>query len=344
MKDDFGSTRVTGLASVIVPLYNSAASICRCLNSILGQTYRDLEIIVVDDGSTDNGLEVISQYGNKITLLRQANKGPATARNFGIRESHGEYLAFLDSDDYWLPTFLEKSIAVLDHLPQAVAVSTAARAVHWTGSEAVVPGFIDTEESVPYRGGKIIPDFFEFWAREDHIRTGTVVINTVRLPELLFQREDLRISEDLEYWGLLATYGDWAFLPEVLFVTDGTFNAAARGWLQKNKVRRKLCPTVEQWQQRIFTHLPEEDFTDFKMMRGKIAGNFSHAKILAGNDRAAKEIVRNYGNDFRSNSITGIMNIGLKWGNIGWKAACTLLRLRERIKALTISIKRIRLK
>ena len=326
-----------GLVSVVVPLYNGTASICRCLNSILSQTYERVEILVVDDGSTDNSLEVIAHYGNKIILLQQENRGPAAARNLGIKEGTGEFLTFLDSDDYWLPTFLAKSIAVLSNLPQVIAVSTSTKAVHWSNKTTTIPSDIHSKKWSRYKEGKVIPDFFTFWAREDHIRTGSVVINTINFPELPLQHNDLRISEDLEYWGLLATYGEWAFLPEVLFVTDGGDNAASVGWIQKNKTRRKLCPTVHLWQKRIIARVQDKDQTGFKRMRGRIAGNFAHAKILAGNYSDARKIIQKYGSEFQHSTITTIMKRGNQLTWLGWIISCYLLHFREWLKATLIS-------
>lgn len=102
------------LVSIVIPTFNRAATIVRAVESVLQQTYRPLELIVVDDGSTDGTSEVLQAYGNAIVYVRQDNAGPAAARNRGIRESQGELVAFLDSDDVWLATKLERQVAVLE--------------------------------------------------------------------------------------------------------------------------------------------------------------------------------------------------------------------------------------
>jgi hypothetical protein len=94
---------LTPLFSIIIPAYNRAGLIEIALRSVLAQRRDDLEIIVVDDGSTDATLEVLGAYGDRIRVLRQANKGPGAARNAGLAAATGEYAAFLDSDDVWLP-------------------------------------------------------------------------------------------------------------------------------------------------------------------------------------------------------------------------------------------------
>src|ERR1017187_8226572 len=101
------------LVSAIIATYNRAYIVCEAVESILNQTYKNIEVIVVDDGSTDNTQEILKQYGGRIHVIYQKNSGPAAARNRGIRESRGEIISFLDSDDLWLPTFVERQVSVL---------------------------------------------------------------------------------------------------------------------------------------------------------------------------------------------------------------------------------------
>ena len=118
---------------VIVPLYNKGKYIRRTLNSILAQTWGDFEVIVVDDGSTDDGPAVVSACSDgRIRLIRQANQGPGAARNHGIRLSNAPYLTFLDADDEWLPDFLERAIGALDdHKGSSVFVAN-----HFRGADS----------------------------------------------------------------------------------------------------------------------------------------------------------------------------------------------------------------
>lgn len=101
--------------SVIVPLFNKADHVGRALASISSQTFADFEVIVVDDGSTDGGADIVAKHrDSRLRLLSQQNSGPGAARNRGIEQSRGLLLAFLDADDEWLPHYLETSIAGLD--------------------------------------------------------------------------------------------------------------------------------------------------------------------------------------------------------------------------------------
>lgn len=108
--------RQSDLVSVIVPAYNAATHLRETLESALAQTYSDIEVIVVDDGSTDETLEVagaIAATDPRVRVLRQANKGPGAARNLGIEQARGTLIAPLDADDLWHPTKIAKQVSVM---------------------------------------------------------------------------------------------------------------------------------------------------------------------------------------------------------------------------------------
>jgi len=104
------------LVSVIIPAYNSGKFICETISSVLNQTYKNLEIIVVNDGSRDNTEDVLSSYikENSIKYFFQQNSGPSASRNYGIKKSSGNYIAFLDADDKWLPEKIARSVDFLE--------------------------------------------------------------------------------------------------------------------------------------------------------------------------------------------------------------------------------------
>src|SRR5206468_7994708 len=89
--------------STVIPSYNRADLICQTLDSVLGQEFDDQEIIVADNGSTDNTIEVLKQYGDRVKSYQQENRGPGGSRNLGARHASGKYIAFLDRDDLWFP-------------------------------------------------------------------------------------------------------------------------------------------------------------------------------------------------------------------------------------------------
>lgn len=102
------------LVSVIIPNYNGSEFIRQCLESVFAQDYRHIEIIVVDDGSKDSSLEILSSFLGRIKIISQQNLGSSAARNTGILASSGDLIAFLDSDDYWLPTKISKQVAEME--------------------------------------------------------------------------------------------------------------------------------------------------------------------------------------------------------------------------------------
>ncbi|MCZ7399982.1 MAG: glycosyltransferase family 2 protein [Candidatus Methanoperedens sp.] len=122
---------MTPKVSVIIPLYNKGNCVERTLRSILKQTYQDFEIIVVDDGSTDNGPEIVKKFIDpRINLIQQDNRGPGAARNIGLTHTKGEYVVFLDADDEWLPEFLQRG---LDFLTNNKGVATISSGYYDTG-------------------------------------------------------------------------------------------------------------------------------------------------------------------------------------------------------------------
>jgi glycosyltransferase involved in cell wall biosynthesis len=108
--------------SVVVPNFNYGQFLQRCLDSILAQTFNSFEVVVVDNGSSDNSLEILNRYGNKIRLLNQPKSGVNCARNLGIEESIGEYIALCDSDDYWHADKLSLQMKKIDSDPSLLLV------------------------------------------------------------------------------------------------------------------------------------------------------------------------------------------------------------------------------
>jgi glycosyltransferase involved in cell wall biosynthesis len=139
------------LVSVIIPVYNSARYIAAALDSVYSQSYRPVEIIVIDDGSTDDSADVACARGD-LRLLRQENRGPAAARNAGIREANGALIAFLDSDDTWLPHKLRLQVDFLTANPGAEVV--LAHLEHFLEPGEAIPRWLN-----PARLGQPEPGF-----------------------------------------------------------------------------------------------------------------------------------------------------------------------------------------
>lgn len=112
------------LVSIVIPLFNKASYVLRTLESLAAQTETDFEAIVVDDGSSDGGADLVANFGDpRFRLIRQGNAGPGAARNRGLREAGAPYVAFIDADDMWLPQFLEENYALLQRYPSAAVLS-----------------------------------------------------------------------------------------------------------------------------------------------------------------------------------------------------------------------------
>ncbi len=113
--------------TVVIPLYNKAPHIVKTLESVLAQSSRPKEIIVVDDGSTDGGSDLVAPYVERygVRLIRQENAGVSVARNRGVSEANSDYVAFLDADDYWLPQHIEVLRKLIVSYPRAALFSTA---------------------------------------------------------------------------------------------------------------------------------------------------------------------------------------------------------------------------
>jgi glycosyltransferase involved in cell wall biosynthesis len=108
------------LVSIIIPTFNRAEVLSKAIESVLHQTYTNTEIIIVDDGSTDNTQQILNRFNNRILVFSQENKGASAARNRGIQQSRGDIIAFLDSDDLWSPIKLERQVKLLTTIDASV--------------------------------------------------------------------------------------------------------------------------------------------------------------------------------------------------------------------------------
>jgi glycosyltransferase involved in cell wall biosynthesis len=194
--------------SIIIPTWNRRHHVVEAIDSVLAQTYTDYEIIVVDDGSTDGTSDLLAQRyrGRPLTCIIQQNRGSSAARNAGIRAARGELLAFLDSDDLWLPRKLESQVPRFDRNPAVGFVFCGSSKVNERG----VP--VETREPTPeYRGHAV-----RAMLRRSMMPTPTVMIRSRLVPETGYMYEDLAYGEDWNYWLRIAARCEVDFVPEVL--------------------------------------------------------------------------------------------------------------------------------
>jgi len=314
--------------SVIIPAYNAALLIRRCIESVLSQVGGfSIEVIIVDDGSTDDTIALVRQLGEtRISVICQENQGPAMARNRGLERATGEYVAFLDADDYWMPEFLKHTVTFLESTPMAVAVSGGQ--IHRIPNKAdvIMPRCLSDGSYAD--GPTVLNDFFAFWAEHNHVCTGAVLMRTEVARQTGGQRREFRICEDLEFWAYLATFGRWGFMPEVLFVSDGGTITRELGWLEKNKRRWASAPTVEEWQRRIVERVAPEDQSGFAAVRARIARNLAYSMILSKRDGMARRAIV-YVDGSMNDRMSHFLKRTSRCGCFAWKAACLALRFRE---------------
>ena len=198
--------------SAIIPVYNGAATIAEAIDSALGQTWRDLEVIVADDGSTDETRAILDRYGDRIRVVTQSNRGPAAARNAAVRIAAGEYLAFLDADDRWMPPMIERTVAVLDRDPECPLVYTNLAVVDSRGRK-LAPAMIGGDLAHP-------PTLDEMLSRMWPIMTSGVVMRRTAFDRAGgFCEEFARASyEDIHFWIVVREQGPFRYIPEPLAV------------------------------------------------------------------------------------------------------------------------------
>ncbi len=198
--------------SAIIPTYNCAAYLVEAIESILAQTYQDVEIIVIDDGSTDNTRQVLEPYQGRIVYLYQENRGESVARNRGIEVAKGEFIAFLDADDLWLPTKLERQVAAMDLYPEAVLAYSYAYAVDASGQQMCFRG-----SDLLCQGEAGLHQVFARLVTGNMIANpGTVLIRKRFLTEGTAFDSTIRWGEDWDLWLRLSLKGPFAFIPEPL--------------------------------------------------------------------------------------------------------------------------------
>ena len=266
--------------SVIVPLYNKEREVESTLRSVLAQTYQPLEIVVVDDGSTDRSAEIVESLGSPlIRLIRQSNAGECAARNRAMSEARGEWFALLDADDEWKPEFLEEVAAMIEEWPGCGIYSTAFDIVSPTGR---VRGNCPTQRGV----------VDNFW-RESMTRYVTIPSATVLSRKAVEQLggfpEGMKMGGDQWMWIKLASHYGVCFSPRAL--CDYSMVASNRsGAIYTPEVTKY---TLEEMLEKPYPSR-EEDF-----WRGEFVAKCAIGKALTltakGDTEFGRRVVHNFG-------------------------------------------------
>ncbi len=230
------------MVSVIIPTYNRSDLLCQAIESVLAQTYTDYEIIVVDDGSTEDIKNAISVYGRKVKYLFQRNAGVYSARNNGIRESQGEYIAFLDSDDIWEPEKLDIQILFLEQNPDFGAVHSDSSTIDKNGK--LIETSVNAERQS--HNGMVFDEFFEH-------NMAVILLSTVVIRRECFEKvglfdEQSPVATDHFFFLRLAYYYPIAFINEPLVryrLTEGSLS------------RRDMVENVT-WREKLLEEFIEE--------------------------------------------------------------------------------------
>jgi len=199
-----------GKISVIIPTYNRDTVLDRAIKSVLDQTYKNYELIVIDDGSTDDTSKILTKYHRKIRHYSTLHSGVSATRNYGLEKSEGSWVAFLDSDDYWLPEKLERQMQYLREHPEI---------------------FIAQTDETWIRNGKFVNPMkkhqkYSGWIFEHCLPLCIVSPSAVIVHQKVFNDvgvfdEGLPVCEDYDLWLRVAAKYQIALIPEKLIVKTG---------------------------------------------------------------------------------------------------------------------------
>jgi len=222
------------LVSVIIPTYNRSGTITRCIESVLAQTYQPIEIIIVDDGSTDDTSEILAGFIGRIKLVQQQNRGPSSARNLGFSLSCGTVVSFIDSDDTWHPQKIERQMRILSNCDERVSCCVCNATI------------IDTDQShkESFLVSNVECDLSEgYWPNPCAIIASRFLLfnQVVAIRRSAFELlggydESLWVLEDHELALRLSKHGSWAFISDPL-VTKYNDNKGIGVAVMQNKLK-----------------------------------------------------------------------------------------------------------
>ena len=204
--------------SAVIPAYNSEATIGRAIESVLRQTRPADEILVIDDGSTDNTADVIGSYGDKVHLIQQQNAGASVARNAGINAATGDWIAFLDADDEWLPSKLKLQTEHLQRNPD----------FKWTYSnyyrqspfsQELEMGHIPSRLFEVLHGKEVVEDYFQADPLGGHVWTCTLIVHDSVFEKTGMFEPGMKRAQDVDLWYRIAyQYPRVGYLQEPLAI------------------------------------------------------------------------------------------------------------------------------
>ncbi len=215
--------------SVIIPLYNKAPYVAKAIGSVLAQTFTDFELVIMDDGSKDVSFEIAKEAINghgHCHLIRQRNAGVSMARNNAVALSQGEYLCFLDADDWWEPMFLEEMTKLIDEFPEAGIYGTNYTIVNEAKHKTRV-ALVGVEQG--FEKGYI--NYCQAYARTMYMPLTSI---SVAIPRIVFDEmggfpQGIKLGEDFLLWIRMALKYKVAFLNKPLAYYNQDVDASNRG-------------------------------------------------------------------------------------------------------------------
>ena len=289
--------------SVIIPAYNASGTIGRAINSVLNQTLVPEEIIVVDDGSTDNMVEAVKEFGNRVIYMRTEHLGPGAARNKALLKLKCDWVALLDSDDEWLPHKIEMQMKLFESNPD----------LYWCGANSFLaagdkrtPKFSQTKAKEMLAGKDYFDNFL--WAISKHYflaHPSTLIIKRSVFDEVGLFDEELLRNEDSDMWCRITfKFPKFGFIPEPLAIAHLDAQDPLRvkiridnkGGIYYHKMIKNLYPVAEK-----HNCLPEYTaFVRFFLQKALVEAIFNGFK------EEARNIVKTYKNLFPWYCGTGI--------------------------------------
>lgn len=281
------------LVSVVIPAYNSANYISEALDSAIAQDYPALEIIVVDDGSTDNTREIVSAYGDRVRLIAQANQGSAAARNKGIQHAQGKYIAFLDADDVWWHNKIHFQIEALIASGHKMTYS---RFIWWymdVNGKFTHPEteFAKTSNSNIFTDRIVTGSPYAELLLDCIVWTSTVIVEKAELENVGMFDEQLRKGQDYDLWLRLSRRIDMLGLeqPTALYrIHPSSITSSIRNINYEYLI---LSRAVKQWGEKgPDGRSPPAGLVQARLARSSFGHGYAHFK--GGNTRIAMQSFR----------------------------------------------------
>ncbi len=265
------------LVSVIIPAYNAEVFIERTLDSVLNQTYRDIEVLVVDDGSQDRTTEIVKRVAQsdcRVILLRQSNAGVAAARNLAIQKSKGKYIAPIDADDIWYPQNIEKQVQCMSQAESSVGLVYS-----WS---------VDIDEKDSLTGafraakleGQVYPTLLchNFLGNASASMIRRTCLEKVGNYSCELKQQDAQGCEDWDLYLRIAEHYQFKVVPEFLIGYRKLLNSMSRNYSQMAKSHTLMLQTVRQ------KH-PEIPTVIYSLSSSNLYIYFAHQSSLCGDER-----------------------------------------------------------